>query len=103
MEKSQELQNQLSVKNAYKRYCIDKVNPYTDLRPSSASGSNIIGILILHIGLSTHKFKQNFIICRHLKRPLVLDLYHTGTSWDSGGKHFLHKDGKPIVYTRIHK
>ena len=83
---------------------------YTGIRLSSTSGSNIIptDILTLSIHLGAHKFKQNFIVYRNLGTPLILGLdfhhkFHIGTRWDSDGKHFLHKDGKPIVYSRIQK
>ena len=71
--------NQLSVKNAYKRYNAQiRYTPALVLL-SSASGSNIspIDILTLHIGLGKHKFKQNFIVWRNLKRSLIwgLDFY----------------------------
>ena len=91
-------------------HCTDKIQPCTGIILSSASGSNIspIGILTLRIGLGTHKFKQNFIVCRNLRRPVILGLdFHykfcIGISWDSDGKPFLQKDGKPIVYTRTQK
>ena len=46
--------------------------------------------------------KKKFVVCRNLRRPLILglDSHH---SWDSDGKLLLHKDGKPIVYTRTQK
>ena len=93
-----------------KIHCTDKVHPCAGIRLSSASGSNIspIGILALSTDLGTHKFKQNFIVCRNLRRPLILgqDFHHKfciGASCNSDRKPFHHKDGKPIVYTRTQK
>ena len=65
-------------------------------------------ILTLSIGLGAHKFKQNFLVCRNLRTPLILGLdfyykFHICTSWDSDRKHFLHIDRKPIVYIRTQK
>ena len=88
----------------------DKVHPCTGIRLSFTSGSNIspIGILILSIGIGVNKFKQNFMVCINLRRSLILGLdfhhkFHIGTSLDSDGKPFFHKDGNPIVYTRTQK
>ena len=91
-------------------HCTDKIHPCTGIRLSFASGNNIspIGILTLSIGLGSHKFKQNFIVCRNRRRQLILGLHFhhkfcIGTRWDSDGRLFLHKDGKQIVYTRTQK
>ena len=97
-----------SEKCLQEKHCTDKVHPCAGIRFSSVSESNISPIGILWIGLDAHKFKQNFIVCRNLRRPLILglDFHHKfciGTSWDSDGKLFLHKEEKPIVYTRLQK
>ena len=77
----------MSEKWLQKIHCMDKVHPYAGVRLSSASGRNIrpVGILTLSKLLGTHKFKQNCIVCRNLKRPLFLGLdfhhkFHIGTS-----------------------
>ena len=91
----------ISEKCLQKIHYTDKVHPFSGIRCSSTSGSNIslIGILTLNIGLSAQKSKLTFIVCRNLRRPLILGLnfhhkFHIGTCWDSDGKLFLHKDGK---------
>ena len=86
--------------------CTDKVPPFAGIRFSFTSGSNIIpiGTLTLCICLGTHKFKQNFIVCRNLKRLLILGLdfhhkFHIGTSGVSDRKLYLHKDRNPLGYS----
>ena len=106
-----DLKSDISEKFLQKIHCTDKVQLCTGIRLSSTGSSIIspIDILPLRKGLGAHtNLKQNFKVCRNLRRLLILglDFHHKFcicTSWDSDGKLFLHKDGKAIIYTRTQK
>ena len=92
----------ISEKCLQKIHCTDKAQPCTGIRLSSTSASNIIsiGILMLHIGLGEHKFKQNFIVCRNLKtinfRPRFYHKFYIGTSLIQMGNFSFTKMENPL-------
>ena len=71
----------------------------------SANGSNLgpIGTATCSLLLGVHEIEHNFIVCKHLFHPIILDFaqdFKAGIDWNHQGHLYLHQDQNPLTYSK---
>ena len=70
--------------------------------PTLGKSFQSMGLVNCSFYLEQWQYTFDFIVCKHLQKPLILDIkflkqHRTGTSWSNSGKFFLNQDNQVCI------